>query len=469
MASIQNLYTQSRSLQAYTQALQVTGRNIASSADPNYTRQEVTLQPSLAGANHGRMLGSSVNAAFKDTRDQLLEGQIWREQSGLAYDKESLSHLGQLELALFAGTEGPVELGADGGDYVSNGLLRAINDFYDAWADLEAQPNDHAARQAVHDRAETMIDRFRGDADSLANLRSTVGHAAETTVDKVNSLVSQVADLQQQIARLPASQNGIRSELTSLRDQTLSQLSQHIRFDWQPNAASPLESSLSVRLADGSNANLLTGGSVNDRLQLDEAGRLALEENGGAVALNGGTLSAQMRFLESDLPQWENQWNLIASEVVRVTNSVYNPGAEEGQNFFDPSFTTANRLRLEIASASDIRAGSDGSGNDIASTMGRLMDADLGEDFGSALNASFKDVLLDRQNTLARRINTIGTKASGQEKVVAFLEQEKATRSGVDLDREVTQLLQFQRSFQATSRVLRALDESLQTFLSDIA
>ncbi len=464
--SIQNLYTQSRSLQAYSQALQVTGQNIASSADPNYTRQQVTMQSALP-ASLGNLHGSGVNAVLKDTRDQLLEGQIWREQSNLNYQKGTLNYSERLELSFFGGSEAPLEVAAGGGEYVSSGLLTAINGFYDAWADLEAQPNDTAARQAVYDRAEALIDRFRNDAETLGEMRITAEKNLEDTTRTVNGLLGRVAGLQEQIARMPANPSSAKSELTAMRDQTLSALSEHISFTWSPSATTPLESTLSVRLEDGSTATLVTGGTVNDTLAYSD-GTVSLTGGGGVLAAGGGAIGAHQHFLNSELPQWENQWNLLAGEVVRVTNTVYNPGATEGENFFDPGFATAGSMRLEISRAADIRAGVGGVGNDVARAIAEIGNADLDGEFGSPLSGSFADVLLDRQNTLARRINSLQGNVGAQEKVVNFLEQEKAGRSGVDLDREITMLLQFQRSFQATSRVLRALDESLQTFLSDI-
>ncbi|MFP4283108.1 MAG: FlgK family flagellar hook-associated protein, partial [Opitutales bacterium] len=238
-ASIHNLYTQSRSLQAYTQALQVTGQNIASSAQKGYAKQQVVLQSNLPGSVP-HMGGSAVNASIKDTRDALISSQIRREQGDLGYQEEHLGYAEQLELTLFSGSEGPLDLAAEGGAYLNRGLLSSLSTFLDSWADLEAKPDDTAARQSVLDSAGAMVDRFHSDAENLGELRATVETAVEGSVARVNELVGQVASVQQQLARLPGGQTTAKAELTTLREESLSELSEYIGFSFTDNAAAPL-------------------------------------------------------------------------------------------------------------------------------------------------------------------------------------------------------------------------------------
>jgi flagellar hook-associated protein 1 len=464
-ASIQNLYTQSRSLQAYTQALQATGKNIASSADPNYTRQQVNLQQALP-AGIGSMLGSAVQATIKDTRDQLIESQVWREQSDLAHQNEHLAYLEQLELGLFAGSDDPLTVGAEGGDYLSRGLVTSISNFLSAWGNLEASPMDATAKGQVFSEAEALIDQFHRDASTLEGLGETVEAAVGASVEAVNRLLEQVASLQERISRLPTGSDAARMDLVAQRNGSLSELSEYIPFTWS-SGADPLQSTLTVRLADGSQAALLSGAEVLDTLRWD-GDTVRLAGAGSALATDRGRLGAQVRVLDDDLNRMQNHWNLLAGEMVRIVNNVYNADGTDGENFFDPETATAASIRLEVPRASAVRAGTGGNGNDIAANLARLATSNLGADHGSPLASSFAENLLSEQHRLASQIDRVRDGLSAQKKVVTFLEQERSNRSGVNLDQEVTHLLQFQRAFQASSRVLRALDETLETFLSDI-
>lgn len=463
--SIQNLYTQSRSLQAYTQALQVTGQNIASSSDPNYTRQDVSIQPTLAGSS-SLLSGSAVSSTVQDTRDQLVEAQIWREQSDLEFNNEQLTYLEQLEVTLFSGSNSALDLAADGGAYLADGLIKEVAGFLNSWADLEASPNDPVAKSAVYTSAQSMIDRFNSDAANLGELRTTLESGIESSVSTVNSLLSEVAALQKSISSFPETTSSAKISILNQRDQALSQLSEYISFSWDENSASPLESSLSVRTTSGSTIELITGSQVNDTLSWDSVNQqLSLTDAGTEIAVNG-RIGAQSQLLTDELTDLQGHWDLLAGQMVTAVNAIYNSAGTDGLNFFDADSGTASSIRFEVGlDSGSIQAGIP-SGNAIASAMTTLIDGDLGI---AGISGSFTNDLINQQNLIANRIQSVQDKVTSQEKVVEYLNQEKSSRSGVDLDAEITNLLQFQRTFQATSRVLRALDESIQTFLSDIS
>lgn len=465
-ASIHNLQSQARSLQAYTEALQVTGRNIAGSGDANYSRQDVTLQSTKTGSNSNR-LGSSVSASVKSTRDQLVETQIWREQSELGFNKETLSYLERLEVELFSASSSPLAVTADGGEFLNQGLISYVNNFFSSWADLEASPHDTAAQQAVYDSAESLIDRLHLEADSLGDLKATISSGISKYVERVNDHLAAIGSLQQKLAGLPTGSTSAKAELISQRDQQLSALSEYIPFTWSENESSPLESRLNVRLADGTTANMITGSSVTDTLNWDGSS-LSVASSGVGLVADSGKLGAAVRMVSNVIPQYENQRDGLAAQIGGMVNTVYNPAGTTGLNFFNPNtLFSASTISLEVADAGSIQAGTGGTGNDIAGAIADLLEQDLTGIGG--FNGTISDVLLTTQDQLAREINAERDKVSAQETVMEFLQQEKDQRSGVDLDYEVTQLLQFQRSFQATSRVLRTLDDVMQTFLNDIA
>jgi flagellar hook-associated protein 1 FlgK len=55
---------------------------------------------------------------------------------------------------------------------------------------------------------------------------------------------------------------------------------------------------------------------------------------------------------------------------------------------------------------------------------------------------------------------------SNQEAVMAQLTNRRESVSGVSIDEEVTNLIKFQRSFEANSRVISALSEMLDTLIN---
>ena len=59
-------------------------------------------------------------------------------------------------------------------------------------------------------------------------------------------------------------------------------------------------------------------------------------------------------------------------------------------------------------------------------------------------------------------------KLNNQEAIDEFLQMQRQSHSGVNLDEELTNLLQFQRSFQGTSRVINVLDSLLELVVSGL-
>ena len=53
-----------------------------------------------------------------------------------------------------------------------------------------------------------------------------------------------------------------------------------------------------------------------------------------------------------------------------------------------------------------------------------------------------------------------------QEKIVQQLQIQRASVTGVSLDEEMTQLIQFEQAYEAAARMITTLDEMVQTVLA---
>jgi flagellar hook-associated protein 1 FlgK len=119
----------------------------------------------------------------------------------------------------------------------------------------------------------------------------------------------------------------------------------------------------------------------------------------------------------------DNSWNLASSLIVD------------------------GRLTAEsIVASSDFDQGS----NDLALAIAELGNNEFAKDI-SDINADIGNSLSDLSDNIDHQ-NTIET---------LLLDQRNAI-SSVSIDEEVADLMQFQRSFQASSRVLNTLDKMLE-------
>lgn len=79
---------------------------------------------------------------------------------------------------------------------------------------------------------------------------------------------------------------------------------------------------------------------------------------------------------------------------------------------------------------------------------------------------TFSDIYIDIQSEIANSVSFVDVEFSARKLAVDTLEREIQQRSGVSLDEEFIRTIQFQRAFEASSRVVRIADEMLITILN---
>ncbi|MDT7906550.1 MAG: flagellar hook-associated protein FlgK [Candidatus Calescibacterium sp.] len=128
-----------------------------------------------------------------------------------------------------------------------------------------------------------------------------------------------------------------------------------------------------------------------------------------------------------------------------------------GKNVFD--FDVAQEFKenpLRVASSSNPSAPFN---NDIANLIAALREEKIN---GSE---TIFDIYTRIQNEVGNNLSFINTEFSAKELVVKTLEEQIQQRSGVSLDEEFIRIIEFQRAFEASARIVRITDELLLTIL----
>jgi flagellar hook-associated protein 1 FlgK len=88
---------------------------------------------------------------------------------------------------------------------------------------------------------------------------------------------------------------------------------------------------------------------------------------------------------------------------------------------------------------------------------------------GTNMAALGNDNFIGYFNTQASNLgidkNTHDDRASNTEGILNSLVENRQRESGVNMEEEMVDLLRFQRSFEASSRVIRTIDQMMQTVL----
>lgn len=436
--------------------INVTGQNIANVNTPGYTRQTVQLSEAKAVGFSKSAIGTGVTIdGVKAFRDQFVESRIQTETGiagKLAAKRDALS---AVETAL-QGTE-------------SSGLQNSINGFFGAFRDLETNPASVPLRAVAAQKGSALASSFQSTRSSLEDIRRGVDTSIRSTVDETNSLTQRIADLNAQIRTADGS--GVNA--SALRDQRGELL----------NRVSQLTGARSIENADGTvDVTIGEGRSLvsGDKAFQIEAqgvppyGLAALTIGGQPAVFDEGALRGFQDAITEINTQITNLDGL-AAEVVNRVNSLHTGGTDldgnAGVNFFDASVpvTAANiklnpditaNPRLVVASALT-QPGQTGT---TAGAIANLLSdptSTVGTKTGS-FNSIFNSMLTETGEKVASVKNSLETQTA----IISQVTAQRESISGVSLDEEAINLLQYQKGFEAAARFLKVADEMTQTILS---
>jgi flagellar hook-associated protein 1 FlgK len=216
-------------------------------------------------------------------------------------------------------------------------------------------------------------------------------------------------------------------------------------------------------------------------LSVGVAGPAALSwaDTGTAVGA-GGTMGAMLNTLTTIIPTTSGKLDKVAQNLADSVNALHAPAfgihGSNGIDFFikrppvDPAVTTITAANImvgitdpdEVAvSSSDPRvitlpATSGSLDNTVADALADLGDAALGPD--REYQSMIGQLGVDSQATSRR--------SDIQDNVTEQVDATREAVSGVNLDEEMTNLLTYQRGYEAASRVLTTIDSMLDQLIN---
>ena len=317
-------------MNANTVALQTIGNNIANVNTAGYSRQSV-VQTTVAGQYTGAgYIGKGVQVeTIKRNYDQFLTRQATLTASTQAADTTRSDNLTQLSNIFQGGTDG---------------IGSSINDMLNAFSDVASTPTDLTARTVALTRIDETARRMRAASQSLDDLQTGISQSLSEKVTAVNTLAQNIADVNQQIARVQ--NNGQPpNDLLDKRDQLIRNLNQYVQTTSIPadDGTVGLYIGGSQALVLGTQAAKLSLGK-NDFSDPQQS-KLVITRDGNNVTmdentLGGGEISGLLRFQNSDLVEGRNLLGRLTTAVTTSMNTQHALGldlnGQVGGNLFTP-------------------------------------------------------------------------------------------------------------------------------------
>jgi flagellar hook-associated protein 1 FlgK len=435
-----SLVNSATALQVYGDALNVTENNVVNANTPGYVRQSATLvaQPfDLAtGAPGGVLLGPS-----ESSRNQFAEQYVRAEQTASGYDQQQVSDLTSAQNYFSLST--------------TSGIAPSISALFESFSQLSVTPNDTVARQTVLNDAATVAQNFNDTADGLLSQTNNLHQATSSTIATINQLTSDIAQINSQQGEDPT--GGVDAGVDAQLNANLEQLSQYVNFSVLPQS----NGQISVYL--GGQTPIVVG-SQSYAIQGDfSTPQTAILSSTGAdvtTQATGGQLGAELQDNNNVLPSYLTSLNTLAQTVADQVNTQLNNGIDQNgaapvTNLFSYNSTTgaAQSLSVNPLTPDQIAAATPGApgGNGNALALAALANAPVVNSYTFA--QAYGNLGAQVGNDLSAAQNNSTTDQS-------LLSQAQALRqqvSGVSLDQEAENLLLYQRSYDAISKMIGAI------------
>ena len=200
-------------------------------------------------------------------------------------------------------------------------------------------------------------------------------------------------------------------------------------------------------------------------------GYKVLNDERNYITSDSGELKGMNDTLYSTIPDLLNKLDKLASAFITRVNDIHEKSYDLSKNTGIPFFKgtdasnisicetiVADPYTIAMAGSSTYPPGDGSKGLSIANLQNsKVLN-------GLSFTDYFNSVLTDLGNTVDRA----GTLSDSQKLIVEQIATEKESVSGVNMDEEMANLVQFQRSYAAAARVMNAMDEILDKVVNGL-
>jgi flagellar hook-associated protein 1 FlgK len=467
-----SLVSSAGALDAYSQVLETVQNNVANASTPGYAKQRLNLI-ALPFDPAGGTTGGVVAGKLVSARNEFAEQAVRQQTSGMGYQQQLVDSLTAIQSNFdISGNQGiPAAL---------NNLLQSFS----AWG---ATPDNQAARQTVVDRATDLAQSFQLASSKVSAQAHDAEQQISQTVGKVNQLVGEIQGYNQIAMQGNKGDGALATRMHAALDELATLVDAHGTFQSDGTVTLVLNGQTPLLIADRqfkitsslyqpqepppTNAN----SPANVRIQGADGRDITSNTTGAQL---GALLHLRNQILPTligdayqpgDLNVMAKQFADRVNQLLTSGNITDGPPAQPGVPLFtyDTNNATNTAASLSVdpsvtpAQLAAINPGPPEVSNGVPLALSAM--ASPVQDADRINGVSYSQFF----GQLAGRIGTALNEATNNQDVQgSLLAQAKDIRQqqqGVSLDEEAVILMQFQRAYQAASKLVTLLDQLTQT------
>lgn len=462
-------------IEANRRALSTTSHNVSNANTPGYSRQRAIFSSNSRSTIGGVGIGGGVQIErVVRIHNDFVHGQILEELKSHGGFKARSEGLMRIE-----------------GQVSEQGRMlgERINNFFGTFRELSTNPEEATLKMNAIHATEDVGRGFRKINDSLEALKKEIDINVTTLVNDVNQLTREVASLNQAIA-LNEAVRDTPNELHDRRELILRQLSGKLGFQTfydekgaanvitggavlvQGTESSDIEAIRTPakgNKAEGSVEIMLSDkfGNRNIPIRIEEG------ELGGAIHIRDHVINPMLNQLDTVAYRLVESVNVAHREALDISG---NPGVPLFEDLSEQVSGAASKISIhegvksnpDVLSAGFSQAPGD---NRVALEIAELNQRPLmPEFFRASADAEPRFTLNESINSL---MGFLGSETQRErhffessERILSQLEGYRESVSGVSLEEEAINMIQYQHAFNAAAKATKVGDELLQTILS---
>jgi len=454
------------SLLTNQKAIEIVGNNIANVNTPGYSRQTAVLTeiPSVTFGNFFVGQGVTVSNISRDY-SAFITKQL--QDKTVEFGDETGRSSPMTELQRTFGVS-------------EDNLSAKITSFFDSWQQLSANPSGQVERDTVLQQGQLLGTAFSDTSKSMDDISTNINTEIVAGVDDINAKLSQIAKLNDRISQVEVSgqtENSARDQRDLLVQDLSEKLGVQTYNDGQGMLCLQLPGGLP--LVQGNTAMTIkavtTGTDVN--LQLQVSGSTVNISNANL----GGEFKGMFDVRDNIISGLRTKLDNLAVDLTKAVNDVHTQGyytdpttdqPATGQLFFNdlsgpPAVANASR-HVDVAITDTRMVATAGQSTAAAGdNQNALLIAQLGNSHQvSGTTDTFDGYYSQMVSDVGIEANRNNLALTGAKDATTQLQNLRDGYSGVSLEEEMVNLMQYQRGFQSSAKFLSTVDEMMTSLLA---
>lgn len=453
-----------RSMMNSQEALQTVGHNIASKNVEGFSRQRVEQVTNIPTGVGNIRIGNGARAAqVTRINNPYLEKQIQKEGAELGFMQGRADALSRVEQIY--------------NEQINKGLNQYMTQFFNSFRELSNNPESLATRTLVKESADYMARDFKRVDQQLTSVQEDLDMQIKTQLEEVNQFSKEIASLNEKIQGAEIGGAKANDE-RDRRDLLLKKMGEKIDMHWGENNDGQIAIMAgNVVLVSGYSATMLEGIDTPDRNRMEIFYRANPDSVPTQITdqMKGGSIGAALEVRDKTINELREQVDKMAFSLATEVNKAhvegYDRSGRKGVLFFDllnDSSGAASNIKMNETVLKDVsrivtsvkpNAPSD---NSVSNVISSLQYREV-MDNGTATLDEYYNSIVGKIGVMTQRAVS-GHEA--QKNIVGQLQNIRESISGVSLDEETTKMIEFQKAYDASARLIRTADEMFDTVLN---